>query len=48
MPALVKLFLVLIFTFAGSFACYEIIIRRVRILRPVFGLKTIKKQIRKS
>jgi len=41
--ALVKLFLVLAFTFIGSFACYEWIVRRITFLRPVFGLKTIKK-----
>lgn len=41
--ALVKLSLVLAFTFVGSFACYELIVRRVTFLRPVFGLKTIKK-----
>ncbi len=39
--ALVKLFLLLIFTFAGSMACYEFIVRRVGILRPVFGLKHV-------
>jgi len=38
MPAIIKLFLLLAFTFAGSFACYEFIIRRIRILRPLFGL----------
>jgi peptidoglycan/LPS O-acetylase OafA/YrhL len=41
-PALVKLFMVLAATFIGSFACYEFIIRRVSILRPVFGLKSMK------
>lgn len=41
--ALVKLFLVLAFTFVGSFACYEWFVRRVAFLRPLFGLKTIKK-----
>jgi len=41
--ALAKLFLVTAFTFIGSFACYEWIVRRVIFLRPVFGLKTIKK-----
>ena len=39
--ALLKLFLVLIFTFAGCFAAYEMIIRRVRFLRPLFGLKAL-------
>jgi hypothetical protein len=39
--ALVKLFLVMAFTFIGSFACYELIVRRIAFLRPVFGLKSI-------
>ncbi|TFH25483.1 MAG: acyltransferase [Bacteroidia bacterium] len=39
--ALVKLFLVMAFTFIGSFACYELIVRRIPFLRPVFGLKSI-------
>jgi len=41
--ALMKLFLVMAFTFIGSFACYELIVRRISFLRPLFGLKTIKK-----
>ena len=39
--ALLKLFLVMIFTFAGCFAFYELIVRRVRFLRPLFGVKTL-------
>lgn len=31
--------LVLVFTFAGCFALYELLIRRVKFLRPLFGLK---------
>ena len=42
--ALVKLFMVMAFTFIGSFACYEWIVRRVSFFRPVFGLKTIMKE----
>ena len=38
-PALLKLFLVMAFTFIGAFAIYEFVIRRVRFLRPLFGLK---------
>jgi len=38
-PALLKLFLVMAFTFIGAFAIYELVIRRVRFLRPLFGLK---------
>lgn len=41
--ALMKLFMLLAFTFAGSFACYEWIVRRIFFLRPVFGLKITKK-----
>jgi len=50
--ALIKLFLVLAFTFIGAFACYEWIVRRVSILRPVFGLRHIstsaKLQVKKT
>lgn len=35
-----KYVLVLAFTFAGCFAAYEFIIRRVNIIRPLFGLKS--------
>jgi glucan biosynthesis protein C len=35
----VKFIFVLIFTFTGCFAFYELIIRRVNIIRPLFGLK---------
>jgi membrane-bound acyltransferase YfiQ involved in biofilm formation len=31
--------LVLLFTFAGCFAVYELIIRRINLVRPLFGLK---------
>ena len=34
-----KFILVLVFTFIGCFAFYEFIIRRVNIIRPLFGLK---------
>ena len=40
-PALLKLFLVMAFTFIGAFAIYELVIRRVRFLRPLFGVKTL-------
>lgn len=39
-PVQAKFFLVLIVTFAGCFASFEVI-RRVTILRPLFGLKVI-------
>ncbi len=38
LPAPLKFFTVLLFTFAGCFSSFEII-RRVNILRPLFGLK---------
>ena len=41
-PALLKLFMVMAFTFTGSFTIYELVIRRVSFLRPLFGLKSIK------
>jgi peptidoglycan/LPS O-acetylase OafA/YrhL len=34
-----KLILISAFTFAGCFAMYDLLIRRVRFLRPLFGLK---------
>ncbi len=39
LPALLKFALVSVFTFVACFATYEFIIRRMRILRPLFGLK---------
>ena len=41
-PVFLKLLLVVTFTFTGCFAFYELIVRRVGILRPLFGLKTRK------
>jgi len=38
-PTSFKLILVVLITFTGSFAMYELIISRVRFLRPLFGLK---------
>jgi len=43
-PALIKLFLITAFTFAGCFMFYEFIVRRVKFLRPLFGLKSHKSQ----
>lgn len=40
-PPLVKLVLVVAFTFTGCFVFYEFIIRRIRFLRPLFGLKNL-------
>jgi hypothetical protein len=39
MPAGLKLILVIIFTFAGCFLFYEYAVKRLRILRPLFGLR---------
>ena len=38
-PASLQFILILIFTFAGCFVTYEFAIRRIRLLRPFFGLK---------
>jgi glucan biosynthesis protein C len=40
-PTHFKLALVTVFTLAGCFAFYELIIKRVRFLRPLFGLKAL-------
>jgi membrane-bound acyltransferase YfiQ involved in biofilm formation len=40
LPVLLKLLMVVAFTFTGCFAFYEFIVRRVVFLRPLFGLKT--------
>ena len=39
MPTILKFFLIVLFTGLGSFTLYELIIKRVSILRPLFGLK---------
>ena len=38
-PTTLKFILIIIFTGVGCLACYDLIIRRFRILRPLFGLK---------
>ena len=38
-----KFIIILAFTGAGCFTLYELVIRRVRIIRPLFGLKTGQK-----
>ena len=43
---ILKYILLVTFTFIGSFALYDLIIRRLPFLRPLFGLKKIKKQER--
>ncbi|QEC51874.1 acyltransferase-like protein [Anseongella ginsenosidimutans] len=40
MPVPLQFVLLLLFTFLSCFACYELLIRRVRFIRPLFGLKT--------
>ncbi len=39
LPLTLEFILVVAFTFAGCFASYELAIRRVKFLRPLFGLK---------
>lgn len=41
LPVQLEFVLILIFTFAGCFFSYEFFIKRVKFLRPLFGLKTI-------
>jgi len=41
-PGGLKLIIITTFTFIGCFISYEFIIRRIQILRPLFGLKPIK------
>jgi hypothetical protein len=38
----VKFLLVLLFTLAGSLGFYELVIRRINIIRPLFGVKMDK------
>lgn len=38
-PPFLKFFLVVVFTLSGCFILYEFVIRRVALLRPLFGLK---------
>ncbi len=45
-PGIVKLILVVTFTFFGCFISYEFVIRRVQILRPLFGLKPIEASLK--
>ena len=40
---MMKFILLIVFTFLGSLALYDLVIRRVAILRPLFGLKSNKK-----
>jgi glucan biosynthesis protein C len=39
LPVQIKFVLVLLFTFAGCFLTYELLIRRINIIRPLFGVK---------
>lgn len=43
MPVFAKFFSVIAFTSVGSFTLYELLIKRIGLLRPLFGLKTGKK-----
>ena len=42
-PTFVKFILVVAFTAIGCFSVYDLIIKRVRFLRPIFGLKNVIK-----
>jgi peptidoglycan/LPS O-acetylase OafA/YrhL len=44
-PVELQFVLVVLFTFTGCFALYELVIRRVSLLRPLFGLKLEKRKI---
>lgn len=46
-PVVIKFVLVIIFTGTGCFAMYELLIRRLAILRPLFGLKSAERIIKK-
>ena len=41
-----KFILTNLFTLLGCFIVYELVIRRVKLLRPLFGLKVIKRKVR--
>ncbi len=41
LPALIKLFLITAFTFAGCFLAFEFVVKRIKFLRPFFGLKNL-------
>ncbi len=45
-PVAVKFLVVCVFTFLGCYLTYEFLIRRVRILRPLFGLKMESKSVK--
>jgi hypothetical protein len=38
-PAFLKFSLVIAFTFTGCFVTYEFVLRRIKLVRPLFGLK---------
>lgn len=42
-PTFIKFILLTAFTFISCFGMYELIIRRIRFLRPLFGLKILRK-----
>lgn len=42
-PEFIKFILLTVFTFAGSLGLYDLVIRRIPFLRPLFGLKSIPK-----
>ncbi len=44
-PAIIKLILSVLITYIGSFGLYELIIRRINFIRPLFGLKPLNEQL---
>ena len=48
MSPLMKFMLLTVFTIAGSYMCYNFILRRINWLRPLFGLKPILKTKKES
>jgi len=42
LSTIVKLLAIIVFTFAGSMGVYEFLVRRIRVLRVLFGLKSIR------
>lgn len=47
-PVLIKLGLIILFTFAGSLGMYDLIIKRLSFLHPLFGLKVKKITLRSN
>ena len=44
-PTALKFILIILFTSAGCFTLYDLIIRRIRFIRPLFGLRKASKEL---